>query len=65
MKCEDCEYEPHCFQLLKITNTAYKGYCKQGRRKREYKTKPVALKEVLDETRGTDTTMEKVLPVQQ
>lgn len=48
MKCGDCEYEPVCNIFLKIQNRYLEGICRQGRRKREYKAKPVTLKEVLD-----------------
>jgi hypothetical protein len=47
MKCNTCEYEPICFRPLKAMNQWFEG-CRQGRRKREYKAKPVTLKEVLD-----------------
>ena len=48
MKCSDCEYEPYCFWLLRKTNTLFPDSCRQGRRKREYRIKPVTLKEVLN-----------------
>jgi hypothetical protein len=33
--------------LLRKINTLFPGSCQQGRRKREYKIKPVTLKEVM------------------
>lgn len=86
MKCKDCEYEQYCFWLLRKTNTIFPDSCQQGRRKREYRAKPVTLDKILykagdkttvaydageqkvptrekDAQPGTDTTVEKVLPV--
>jgi hypothetical protein len=62
MKCLDCEYESHCFWLLRKTNTLFPDSCKQGRRKRVYQI-PKTLKEIIDEKSRTDITVEKVLPV--
>jgi hypothetical protein len=48
MKCKDCEYEPRCFDALRVLNKLKTGFCKQGRMKREYRIKPVTLKDILD-----------------
>ena len=68
MKCGDCEYEVVCWATLKAVNKLKEGFCKQGRRKREYKEKkvvqPIFVGGVLHEKSGTDITVEKMLPVQ-